>query len=236
MRGQRSIGKRLAIPPRLTSTSFSSAESLRRRSSSARRFAADRGDRCDRNEVGQVGHRHARRGAQEGIGVGVATDRICAAMSSSPQIMAIDIRPVQRTQRGIRNARPLRTRQRQVADVGKYQVGTEFAQQMRLIGDAPIPVRMEGAIGRAAFLDTARPAPKTSPCRYRLRWADRVNGASMRERRWASGTAERTVRRSSARSWCKPVQDGCGLRDMAETVAGYADNEVRGVAHQFWIV
>ena len=31
----------------------------------------------------------------------------------------------------------------------------------------------------------------------------------------------------------KPIQNRCCLRDMAETVAGYADDEVRGSAHQF---
>ena len=194
---------------------------------------ADRGDRCDRDEVGQVRHRHARRRAQEGIGAGVATgylngDVIVAA------VVAIDVRPVQRTQRGIRNARPLRTRQRQVTDVGKYQVGAELAQQIRLVGDTPIPVRVVGAVGRAAFLDqhVQRRRHHHADIAFTGQMCERRIDARAQMGKRHGGTHRQT---QVGKQLMQPVQDGRRLRDMAKTVAGYADDEVRGIAHQFWL-
>ncbi len=140
--------------------------------------------------------------------------------------MAIDVRPVQRTQCGIRNARALRARQRQVADVGKHQVRVEFAQQTRLISDALVPIRMEGTIGRAAF-------PDTHIQRRRHHHADVAFAGQMGERRMDArtqmgkrhGRAYRDTQFGYAPM--QDIQNRRGLCDMAETVAGDRYDEVR---------
>ena len=139
--------------------------------------------------------------------------------------MAIDVRPVYGTHRGIWNARVLRTRERQIGDIGKNEIRPEFAQDVRFCGDPLLPRAMKFLVGGTTVSHRYIQCRRHQHAEIAVVWEMGKRYMDARAQMFGrNGRAHRDVQ--SRHPFVQRVQHRCSLGDMAETVGGDGNDEM----------